>query len=300
MTFAVPVFSAIGKSYKDLWKKKFDFKNQVKTTQKTDFGATLTTTGTLCHDQVSGGATFKYVDGQWGEFEEEVDTGSNKIWAKGILNEKVLHSRGTKVTLSGGFDPSSKEPIIKDSWAFKGEVEHSQDFFTVGASVTLGEEKKDKADPGIAANVAVSSTIGHDGLTVGGQVNFDQTQTLTDYAVGVQFEHGPVTATLLTENQAEVIKASYLHKVSAKYTVGAEYVSEERGKTLNFASEYRPDKSTGFKLRASTGGDLAGVVEHRLSDPRLSVNLSAGWKVKGSSNVRLDKVGVGLHFGDFD
>jgi len=296
---SVPVFSSIGKSYRDLWKKKFDFKNQVKTTHKTDFGATLTTTGTLTADQVSGGATFKYVDGKWGEVEGEVDTGSNKLWVKSTLSDKIIY-RGTKVILSGGFDPSSKEPIVKDSWSFKGEVEHSQDIFTAAASVTLGEEKKEKVDPGIAANVAVSATIGHEGLTVGGQINFDQTQNISDYAIGLQYDHGPVTGTLLTENQAEVIKASYLHRVSTKQTVGAEFVSEDRGKTLNFASEYKPDKATGIKVRASTSGDAAVSVEHRLVDPRVSVTVSAGWKVKGSSNVRLDKVGVGLHFGDYD
>jgi hypothetical protein len=299
MTFAVPVFSSLGKSYRDLWKKKFDFKNQVKTTHKTDFGATLTTTGTLTPDQVSGGATFKYVDGKWGEVEGEVDTGSNKLWVKSVLSDKIIY-RGTKVTLSGGFDPSSKEPIVKDSWSFKGEVEHSQDIFTAGAAVTLGEEKKEKVDPGIAANVAVSATIGHEGLTVGGQVNLDQTQTVTDYAIGLQYDHGPVTGTLLTENQAEVIKASYVHRINTKHTVGAEFVSEDKGKTLNFASEYKPDKATGFKLRASTSGELAGTIEHRLLEPRVSVGVSASWKVKGSSNVRLDKVGVGLHFGDYD
>jgi hypothetical protein len=299
MTFAVPVFSSLGKSYRDLWKKKFDFKNQIKTTHKTDFGATLTTTGTLTADQVSGGATFKYVDNKWGEFEGEVDTGSNKIWEKLTLSDKIIY-RGTKVTISGGFDPSSKEPIVKDSWSVKGEVEHTQDIFTAAASVTLGEEKKDKVDPGIAASVAVSATIGHEGLTVGGQVKFDQTQNISDYDIGLQYDHGAVTAALLTENQAEVIKASYVHRVSTKQTVGAEFVSEDRGKTLNFASEYKPDKATGIKVRASTSGEAAASVEHRLVDPRVSISISAGWKVKGSSNVRLDKVGVGLHFGDYD
>jgi len=162
------------------------------------------------------------------------------------------------------------------------------------------KKKKDKVDPGIAANVAVSATIGHEGLTVGGQVNFDQTQTLSDYAIGLQYDHGPVTGTLLTENQAEVIKASYVQRVSTKHTVGAEFVSEDRGKTLNFVSEYKPDKATGIKIRASTSGEAAASVEHRLVDPRVSVSVSAGWKVKGSSNVRLDKVGVGLHFGDYE
>jgi hypothetical protein len=299
MTFAVPVFSSLGKSYKDLWKKKFDFKNQVKTTHKTDFGATLTTAGTLTADQINGGATFKYADAKWGEIEEEVDTGSNKLWVKATLSDKIIY-RGTKVTLSGGFDPSSKEPIVKDSWSFKGEVEHSQDIFTAAASVTLGEEKKEKVDPGIAANVAVSATIGHEGLTVGGQVNFDQTQNISDYAIGLQYDHGPVTGALLTENQAEVIKASYVHRISTKQTIGAEFVSEDKGKTLNFASEYKPTRESSMKVRGSTLGEAAVSVEHRLLDPRVSVTVSAGWKVKGSSNVRLDKVGVGLHFGDYE
>jgi hypothetical protein len=284
------LYNNIGKKYKDLWKKKYDFKNQIKVNQKyapsVDSTLILSTSGTLKSDGVVGTQTVKYKDLSFGTVEGEADT-EGKLWAKSEFNK--FH-KGTKATLSGGFDPLSKDPVVKESWSVKVEGEHVQDIFTVTGAVTVGEQKE------IVFTAAASASVTYQDATVGGEVQVDHTQNLSDYNVGAQYTYRQGTAAVVTEKKGEVFKASGVYEFSPKFVGGVEVVHEEKRTSLNFASEYRVDALSTLKLKSSPG-EIAGAVEHRLLNPLLTVNVSALWKTKGTQ-LKVDKVGVALTFGE--
>jgi len=308
--YSPPTFGNIGKGWKDLWKKKFDFKNQLKTVSKTPFGLTLTTTGTLEPSQITGATNVKYADKSWGEVEGEVDTGTGKTYLKSVF---TALNPGSKVTLGGGWDPSSPEPIVRQNLSAKVEVEHTQAFYTAGSVITVGEEpKKDKKDDAaLSSTVSVAGTIGWEGLAVGGQVLFrvDKDQNLQDYNVGAQYDHDSFVGAIHTEAQGDVIRASLLHNVSRTHALGVEFISDEfdrlskpaepRRKVLNFASEYKVDGNTTVKVRLSNSGEVAAAVEHRLLNPKVAINYSVQSKVKGTSSHKFEKWGLGFTLGEY-
>jgi len=168
----------------------------------------------------------------------------------------------------------------------------------------LGMRKKRKNESNIAAILGASATIGYEGVTVGAQVTGDGNQQLATYGVGLQYERDSFVAAVLTEHQTEskeeVIKASWVHRVSPTYTTGVEVAVDDRKKVVSFVSDFLLDSGTGLKLRGSNAGDLAAAIERRLRDPRVAVLLSASWKLKGTSqNLKADKFGIGLTFGDY-
>jgi len=265
-------------------------KNQLKLNQTytpaLDSLLTLSTSGTLKSDGVVGTQVAKFKALSFGSIEAEVDT-ENKLWAKSEFNK--FHE-GTKATLSGGFDPSSKDPVVKESWSVKAEVEHVQDMFTATAAVTVGEQKE------IVYSASASASVTYQDATLGGEVQVDHTQNLSDYNVGAQYKYRQGIVAAVTEKQGSIIRASYIHELSPKFTGGVEVVHEEKRTSLNFASEYRVDGLSTLKLRSSPG-EIAGAAEHRLLNPLLTVNLSATWKTKGTQ-LKVDKVGFALTFGE--
>jgi len=300
----------LGKGSKTSGKKKFDFKHQLKTVSKTPFGLTLTATGTLEPTQVIGSTNIKYVDKSWGEVEGDVDTGSGKLYAKSTFTQLYP---GTKLTVGGGYDPSSPEPIVRQNLSAKAEVEHSQSFWNASSVVTVGEEahKDKKDDPALTSTVSVAGTVGWEGLSVGGQLLFkvDKDQNLQDYNVGAQYDTEGFTAAVTTESQGDVFRTSILHNVTKSHTLGVEFVSDEfdrlskpaepHRKILNVASEYKLDVATTVKLRLSNLGEVSSAVEHRLLNPKVAVNFSTQWKVKGLSSHKAEKFGLGFVIGEY-
>jgi len=301
--FVPPTYGNIGKSFRDLWSKKFDFKNVLKTVHKTPIGLTLTTTTTFEPSSSNGNANIKYVDNSWGDVETELDTTSGKAYATTNLT-KLLS--GSKVTVSGGL-LGSKKPGDRNALSAKGAIEYSQDYFTVNASAMIGEEGK---GPGLVSHLTGAGSIGFDGLSVGGEVKVKSDgndHQFEDHNIGAQYQSGDFTGTLLTEKKGDVIRASTYYKYSKEVTFGAEFVSDELDnlptqplrKILNVVLQEEVDANTTAKFRWSNSDDLGVAVEHRLTNPQLSLLFSATFKTKGHHNFRADKFGVGLTFGDY-
>jgi len=130
---------------------------------------------------------------------------------------------------------------------------------------------------------------------------------LEDHNIGVQYQSGEFTGSLLTEKKGDVIRASAYHKYSRDIIYGAEFVSDELDnlptqplrKILNVVLQEEIDSNTTAKFRWSNSGDLGAAVEHRLTNPKLALLFSASFKTKGHSTFRADKFGVGLTFGDY-
>jgi hypothetical protein len=301
-SFVPPTFGSLGKSFKDLFKKRYEFDNVLKITNKTAFGLTLTTTGRVFKDKISGSTRAVYSDKSFGEAEGEVDAGSGKVWGKVTLT-KLL--KNAKFTVNGGFDPSSRDPLVKDNYSIKGEGEYRKDFIAGSGSVLLGDEGK-----GVSAVAEAAGVIGFDGLSVGGQIKLklDQAQSISDYNVGAQYERKDFIATLLTENQGDVIRFSWFHKVSKDYNLGVELVSDEfdhlskptdpRRRVINLASEFQLDVDTLVKGKANNFGEVSAAIEHRLSNPALVIGAAAQFKAEGSSRLTPEKFGLSVSLGE--
>jgi len=302
--FVPPTYGNIGKTFRDLWGKKFEFKNVLKTINKTPHGVTLTSTATFDPTNINGNANVKYVDKSFGDVETELDTTSGKAYATTNLT-KLLD--GSKATLSGGL-LGSKKPGDRNFASAKGAFEHSQDFFTANGSVVIGEEGT-KDSVALVSHVTVAGTIGFDGLSVGGEfkLKVDNDHHVEDHNIGAQYQTGDLTAALTTEKKGDVIRASALYSPSKDYSIGLEFVSDESDqlptaplrKILNVVTQYEVDPSTTAKFRWSNSGDLAAALEHRLKNPQLAVLFSSTFKTKGTSDFKADKFGVGLTFGDY-
>jgi len=301
--FLPPIFTNLGKQFKDLIKKKYEFENSVKISNKTAFGLTLSTTGKIFKDKIAGSAKAVYVDKSWGEAEGEVDASSGKVWGKASFSKLVDNA---KFILNGGFDPTSKDSLVKDGYSAKGEAEHRQDWHAVSGSLLVGDEGKGPAGLAEAAGV-----IGLEGFSVGLQAKakLDQSaQSIADYNVGAQHEFQDFTGTLLTESQGEVIRFSVFHKVSKDYNWGFELISDEndhlakssdpRRRVLNIASEFQLDENILVKAKANHFGEISAVVEHRLSNPQMVVAAAAQFKAEGSSRLTPEKFGISVSFGD--
>jgi len=298
-----PTYGNIGKSFKDLFSKKFDYKNVLKTIHKTKDGVTLTTSSTFEPSNINGNVNFKYADKSFGDVEVELDAGSGKAYATDNLTKLVDNS---KVTISGGL-LGSKKPGDKNFLSGKAAIEHSQEFFTVNASVVVGEESN-KDGVGLVAHATVAGSIGFEGLTVGGEakVKVDD-QQLEDHNVAAQYQHGDITGALYTEKSGEVIRASAHYAPSKDYSFGVEFVSDDLEhlptaplkRVVNVVSQYEVDSATTTKFRWSNSGEFGVAVEHRLKNPQLAVLFSSSFKAKGTNDFGKDKFGFGLTFGDY-
>jgi len=298
--FIPPTYGNIGKSFKDLWSKKFDFKHVLKTVNKTPIGLTLTTTTTF-DDSHNGNANVKYVDNTWGDLEAELDTTSGKAYATTNLT-KLLS--GSKVTVSGGL-LGSKKPGDRNFLSAKGAIEYFQDHFTVNGSAVIGEEGG--KDSGIVSHLTGAGSVGFEGLSVGGEakVKVDSNDyQFEDHNIGAQYQSGDITGTVLTEKKGAVIRANAYYKFAKEGTLGAEFVVDDnqpthQRKLLNVVVQEEIDANTTAKVRWSTSEDLGVALEHRLTNPKLSLLFSASFKTKSFANFRADKFGVGLTFGDY-
>jgi len=299
--FQPPVYSNLGKSYKDLYKKQFDFDNAVKVINKTDFGLTLTTAGTLKKDSIVGNQKVNYKDKRFGEADVEIDTASGKVWAKSTFDNLV---KFTKIIFSGGLDPTSQDALVKDGWSGKGEVEYRKGALSATGGVLVGD---DNGHNGAAAEAA--GVIGFDGISVGGQAKYKVGDQGFEGNVASQYEHKDFTATMISEFQGDVLRFSWFHKVSAAYQLGVEILSDEfdhvskpddaRRKVLTLASQYQLDADTIVKARGNNFGELGAAIQHRLANPLVQIGAAAQFKAKGTSKIAADKFGLALTFGDF-
>jgi len=288
----IPLFGNFGKSFKDLYKKKYDFENIVKLTSKVPCGWTLTTTGKVHKDTLQGVLKAVCVSSRFGEAELEADTATGKSWFKATFSKFVPN---TKFILNGGVDPTSSDRLVQIGPSLKAEAEHVSKTFSASGSVLLGERHGQ-----VTADVEVTGAFGHEGGSVGLQVKAPLEHP-AEYAVnlGAQYDYKDFCLSLLTDKHTDLVKVSWWHKASRCHSLGVEYVSDEskgaRPRVLNFASEYQYDPETLLKFRANNYGEIGAVVEHQVGGPSLTISAAAQFIAKGLS-LRSDKFGLTISF----
>jgi hypothetical protein len=294
MSFVPPLFSDLGKSAADLFKKKYDYKNVIQLKNKTKAGLTFTSSGDVSAKGVGATVKVNYKNDSFGEGETEIKTsGQTKLQVKA----KKLFP-GVVVTVTGDTNPKEHDKIA----SVKTQVDYQQDFFSGSASVDTSF-----FDYTLLTGAGV---IGFDGLSVGGELKLDANNRseIEDYNVGAQYDQPEYTVTVKTSSKGEQLAASYFQKVSAAHQVGAEVStkldgSDERKAVLG--TEYKVDDVTSFKVKGEAGfkttgttGLLAGVLEQRLKDPRVLFSLSTSYTVDNISKYTPKDFGVSVSFGD--
>lgn len=280
MPFVPPQFSDFGKQISDLFKKKFDYGNNISTINKTDDGLKVEAGGKAKANSTDfdGYAKINYDGHKAAKFEGNINT-NGAMSGKMTLNDLI---DGGKVVVKTNDNPSGSV-----------EASYAQDFFA--GSTTFSTNSK-------AHKLNVSGAIGHEGLSVGASVDLDLSGKVTDpleYNIGTQYATNNYTACLLTSQKGETVAASFFQRVNKSLTIGTRFTfkPEQNSRTMEFASEYALDAVTTVKAKADTNNNCAVAVEHKLSDPKVKVGVAAAFD--SSKNFSNKNFGLNFTFGDF-
>jgi len=275
-TFVPPLFSDLGKSATDLFKKNFTFAHSLTTKAKADNGLFFTTKADLSAPAgVAGTVEVVHTEPKYGSSKVELAS-AGSIKGETTLNKLV---DGTVVTVKADNKPNGTLT-----------AQYRQDFFAGSASYETNFCKQNI--------VTGSAVVGFDGLSVGGEIKFDLMggSDVEDYNVGLQYQTADYIATVRTENKSELVNASYFATVKPGHLVGASLNSNLVGQ---LATQYRFNCCNTAKVSANTNGIVNASLETRLHNPRALVSLAAQFNASKGINLTPVKFGVGVTLGDY-
>jgi hypothetical protein len=274
---APPSFKDLGKKAGDLFKKSYDYKNEIKVVSKAD-GVKLENGG------VSGKALVGYTKANWTDQylgDIEVEAHSCGL-AKGQFKLKKVADLAD-ITVAGGA-----------CGGLSVEASFAQDNITAQAKVAHNLNKGFKG-------LTSSAVFGFDGVSVGGSVALDASGAPTDYNLGAQYSQKDLTAALVTSSKGDNITVSFFQTYSAATTLGASMLvkPEDGSRLFTFGTEHKLDSNTTVKGKATSTGVVGTSVTHVLANPSMKVVVSAEFDATGSDITKAQKFGIGLNFGDF-
>jgi len=267
-------FKDFGKKAKDLFKKQYDYKNEIKVCS-TAAGVKVETGGYRSKSLV-GYTKINYTDATLGDVEFEAHSCGN---TKGSLKFKGV-TQGVDVTLAGSAKDVSLDTV------------YSQDSVTATAKVVHGLSNSSTA-------VSISGVLGVDGVSVGASVDLDAANPAapSDYNVGAEYTQKDLTASLVTSSQGNDITASYFQKIGGDLNLGSSMLVKPSGTRLfTFGGEYALDKCTALKAKADSKGIVGTSITHTLAKPALKFCISAQFDALSSDILAAQKLGVSLTF----
>jgi len=125
---------------------------------------------------------------------------------------------------------------------------------------------------------------------------------LKDYNAGAEVRHKNVTATLKTAKNRQDITLSVFHKLAKDLRWGLHVLvhpTDSLSPVLALGVDHQLSQTTTVKSRGNTEGALGFVVEHRLKNPSVKLNLAAEFDVAKSLSAPAKKFGFSLVFGDY-
>jgi hypothetical protein len=273
----MPQFKDLGKKTSDLFKKSYDFKNEIKVTSNAS-GVRLESGGEKAKS-FSGYTKANWKDDFLGDVEVEAHS-------TGVAKAKTKFSKvtdGVDVTVSG---TACGQVGL--------EATYVKDFLSAVASANHNVSKGSTA-------VSASGVIGFDGVFVGGAVDVDGSGSVKNYNCGAEYATKDLTASLVTSNKGEDITVSFFQKLSATTSLGAAMLvkAESSSRLYTFGAERSLDKSTTLKAKADSAGKVGLAISHVLADPKLKLGLSSEFDATSSDAFKAQKFGVSLNFGDF-
>lgn len=270
-------FANINKKTKDLFKKQYDFKNEVKVTTNAG-GFKLESGGYNDRAGLTGYTKANFTDANFGDVELE---GHSDGTTKGQFKLKNAAKSGADVTVAGTLcgDLSLEAAYEKDMVATTLKLAHN---LNKGSTAAI-----------------LSAVMNSDGVSVGGAVDLDAlTGSVADYNVGMEYSQKDLTASIFTTNQGNDITVSYFQKLSANMQLGGSmFVKSDSARLFTFGGEYNMDKDTVIKSKATSKGILGVAVTHTLRDQGVKVCVSSEHDTKGET-MAAQKFGVSFAFGD--
>lgn len=271
----VPVqFSKLGKKVTDLFKKNYEFDNQIATKNSTSVNNAKLTIEAGSKNQTNGFAKITYDSKDLGKFELDFPTAgmpSAKVTNTGVMD-------GLELVLAGNGKPAGSL-----------EANYAQDFVACSTKVCSNN------------NVNASVTIGHDDVTCGGAVALNMAGEIKNWDVAAEWAKKDFTMTVHTAKKGEDITLSFFQRVSGQTSVGARFFHqpESDDKKLTFGMDHQYDSKTNIKAKADTAGVVSTAIQHRLSNPSFLLNVSAEFNALSKDRLNAQKLGVSAKFGDY-
>jgi len=295
--YTPPFFSNFGKNTKDLFKKKYEFNNEVKVVgPRTKLGLNVETG--VVGDKKSN-STRAYVKTAQsfpdvGVWDSEFHTDSSKESKTTFKFSKLVKGLNAKL----GYHTKSTPDAFKAGFA-SAEFEYTQDYLAATALV-----KSDLA----VTRVEATAAVGYDGLSVGGKAEVDATNSakLEQFNFGAEYAQSDFTATVFTEKNRNSVTASYHQRLAADHVIGGSFTADlkNNSRSLTVGTDYRVDVDTVLRAKAEIGSasstvTVSSAVEHRLVRPNALVGVATEFKVVPNSGVETSNLGVQVTFGDF-
>jgi hypothetical protein len=266
-------YKDLGKKAKDLFKKQYDFKNEIKVTSKSS-GV-----------KIESGASAGFVGHSKANWDDEflgaieVEAHSSGV-AKGKFTKKGV-ADGVDVTVNG--DAKGEIGV---------EATYSMDMLAATAKATHNLEKGSTA-------LMASATVGMGDITAGGQVDLDAAGSLKDYQVGLQYSTKDLIAAL-SSSKFENVDIHVYHNMCSSTTVGANASIQGADKyTLGLGCDHSIGKGLGVKAKADSNGGVAIALTHTLAEPKMKVGMSAQYNALGDKPFQASKFGISLNLGEF-
>jgi hypothetical protein len=299
-----PLFSNFGKDAKDLFKKTFDFENQivVKNIANNDIAVE---TRIVSPNEAPLRGVFKSTipvrnaGTLNGTFESEFHTVADKESKTSYKFNSIVKGVNFKVGLTGvKADVKGETPDFPEGWA-SVEADYAQEYFAGSAAVRTNGSKT-------LADVVLA--LGYDNLSVGGKVTIDTASKAapTDYNFGAQIVGNGFVATGLTEKKRTALTLSYFQRVDRNQVVGASatFGIAKPTRSLTFGTDYKVDIDTlaraYVKIDSSKDVSTVGLsVTHRLANPKVELGVATEYNVSQASAPQAAKFGVTVTAGDF-
>jgi hypothetical protein len=303
MAFQPPLFGDFGKKAKDLFKKKYEFDNQLVVINKTADGHSVESKIIAANDAPLRGH-FKSTCNvkTWGQMngvcESEFHTVADKESKVSYKFTEFMKNLSVKLSLVGVRpEVKGETPDFPEGWG-AAEATWSQDYFSGSAGVRSNGQK---------TLLDFVGAIGYENFSVGGKAVADLASKAApnDVNFGVEYlsRNNDYVVSAYTEKKRSTLVVSYLQNITKKHSIGASlsYGLTKPGRTLTVGTDYPVDIDTTLRAFAKIDSNkdnatVSVAAEHRLSNALVGV--AAEFNVAPSATTA-GKLGVSVTLGDF-
>jgi len=299
-----PLFSDFGKSAKDLFEKKFvkdADKGGFELTSKRNAGdITAETSIKAVKDNLNSNLKLTQKFG-FGQCEVDVNVDGK---AKGTVTfDKAVDKLTLKIAANSA--KNDKDPF-QSSRAAAQDADKPAAYVPKPFATVQADYKADgfnfsttiNANGSNGAFVDVSAVAGKDNLAVGGSaklalgvqdtVTKTDTETVQDYAAGLQYSSSGYTAGFSTQAKFNQFSLSYFQTLAKDYSVGSKFewnkALKDPAGLVTLGSSYKPSSDSVFKLKAAVGKEqkkgnnvfnVTAYYEQSFSSPAVKVGVTA-------------------------
>jgi voltage-dependent anion channel protein 2 len=273
----VPQVKDLGKKAKDLFKKQYDFKNEIKTTNTTS-GVKIESGG-CSNNGLTGYTKANWTDDYLGDIEIEAGSCGK---ARGQFKLKNA-APGMNLTVGGNC-----------SGGVSLETNYAQDNL---AATVIASHNLNKGSPSMNA----SAVVGMEGFSLGGQVSLDCSGSPKDYSLGAQYATKDLVAALTTAKKGEEINVNVFNQWSSSTCVAASVnVKPSSGaSTFGLGTHWNLNRATSIRAKVNSNGIVATALTHTLASPKMKVGVSSEYNALSDDAFKAQKFGMSFNFGDF-